>query len=257
MKIWEPKNKTKNEKKWSRPQKTVVKQEKEKKKEEKEEKKAIKETISVQTEVITETIEEKPSEPLTKSVNEQDDFETTSIISKFVYKRLVTKKLTILLLETTAEVAVEKENLIKIFKSLVTSGMLVIINYGSYVTVSKTFDVSNFNNYTDFSYYEVTGNEACLYDALVELKDIVSKMYMRMEETEKEKILIKNIEIIGIGTCKDNHSKVSKEIGIDCFTTATSKPDIVTKYFCITDDNFINAAEIGFRSIGAISKKYQ
>lgn len=253
MKILGSKNKTKNERKWSRPAKTVGKQEKK----EKEEKKAIKETISVQTEVVTETIEEKPSEPLKEPTNEQDDFETTSILSKFVYKRLVSKKLTILLLETTAEVAVEKENLIKIFKSLVTSGLLVVINYGSHVTVSETFDVSNFNKDTDFSYYEVTGNEACLYDALVELKEIVNKMYMRMEETDKEKILIKNIEIIGIGTCKDNHSKVSKEIGIDSFTTATSKPDIVTKYFCITDANFVDAAEIGFRSIGAISKKYQ
>lgn len=253
MKILGSKNKAKNEKKWSRPAKTTgIKQEKKK-----EEKKAIKETISVQTEVITETIEEKPSETLKDSAIEQDDFETTSKISKYAYKWLVSKKLTILLLETTAEVAVEKENIIKIFKSLVTSGMLVVINYGSHVTVSETFDVSNFNNNTDFSYYEVTGNEACLYDALVELENVVSKMYMRMEETDKEKILIKNIEIIGIGTCKDNHSKVSKEMGIDSFTTATSKPDIATKYFCITDANFIDAAEIGFRSIGAISKKYQ
>jgi len=29
---------------------------------------------------------------------------------------------------------------------------------------------------------------------------------------------------------------------------------VITKYFCLAEENFINAAEVGFHSIGAIPK---
>ena len=96
-----------------------------------------------------------------------------------------------------------------------------------------------------------------MFDALVELEFLVSNSYMKLEEKENEDILIDNIEVIGIGTCTDNCSKVSKEVAIDCFCKVARKPGITTKYFCLTDETFTQAAEIGFHSIGAIFKNYQ
>lgn len=178
----------------------------------------------------------------------------SDLISKEVsYKQIVDKKLTILLIENTVEVAKQKDSLIKIIKSLVSSGLVSVINYGSTVKQSETFDVTTFYN-IDCLRTEDIGDTACLYDALMELSSLISKKYMYMEE--KEKVRINKIEVIGIGTCKDNGSKTSKEVVIDCFCKAIKKPEVITKYFCLTEETFMDAAEIGFHSIGAISRNY-
>ena len=99
-------------------------------------------------------------------------------------------------------------------------------------------------------------NAICLYDALKALEDLVNKEYMVIHEKEFERERINQIEIIGIGTCKDNCSVVSKEEGIESFCNVAKKLNITTKYFCITEESFVSAAEIGFHSIGAISRNY-
>ena len=254
MRFFERKNKTKSEKEKRKYGNTSAKLNL-KKKEEVTQKNTEVQVIETTTKTKTITQEYEPIDNQEKT--DENDTSNLPFYSKYIYKRLVIKKLTILLLENTLEVNAEKENLMKIVKMFSESGLLVIINYGKCVNVSETFDVSTSNGDINFSYIEAKGNETCLYDALVELKNVISDKYMKVEETEKEKIKVGNIEIIGVGTCKDNCSKVSKEIGINCFYNVINKPDVVTKYYCLTDETFINAAEVGFRAIGAISRNYQ
>lgn len=195
---------------------------------------------------------EKDSYP----IYEERYFNTINSIfaPKTVYKRLVDKKLTIILLENTTEVAKINDMLKKIIQSSVTSGLICIISYGD--CVNKSEILSDFND-VDFSYNEHPSNKTCLFDALVELESLVSENYMNITEKEKERIRINNIEVIGIGTCKDNCSKAEKKEGIDCFNKVVIRPQVTTKYFCITEESFMNAAEIGFHSIGAIFRNYQ
>lgn len=242
MKIFETKNKAKNEKKKDIVMKTVVTPERKNKKE--FEGKTIQKTSNTDT---------KDDEKTKDSLNN----ENVSFFSKYTYKQLVSKKLTIVLLEGTAEVAKKKESMMKIIKSLVSSGLLIIINYGSYVTISETFDVSDLNNDSTFSYKEIVSDEKCLYDALVQLETIVNNMYKKIEEKEKEKVMVNSIEIIGIGTGTDNCSKATKKTGVESFYNATNKSGIISKYFCLTEETFIDVAEIGFHSIGSISRNYQ
>lgn len=182
-----------------------------------------------------------------------EDKVTNIIVPKTIYKPLVDKKLTIILVENTVKVA-EKSNMLPSVKRLVTSELVSIINYGSVVRQSDIVDVSTFNE--NIFLYDDIGDDSCLYDALVELENLVSKEYHHIKAKEKEHVRISKIDVICIGTCTDNCSKASKEVGIDCFCRVASNFDVVTKCFCLTDENFTSAAEIGFHSIGAIIRNY-
>ena len=170
-------------------------------------------------------------------------------------KRTVEKKLTIILIENTFEVVKEKENLLKIIKSIVTEGLVSVIRYGSSINRSEIFEVSNIDTFTLVSNYS-SDSRYRLYDALVDLEKLVSEQYMSIEEKENERIRINKIEVIGIGTCKDKGSNATKKIAIDSFCKVLAKSEVTTKYFCLTEETFIDAAEIGFRSIGAIHRNY-
>lgn len=271
MKFFEMKSKAKNETKSETKNEPKVQVKKESKKslvtknevaDDNKTKKGKKEVAANKDEKVNrevtevKTVSEKVENELAMPLENEEKTEGPSFFTKFTYKPIVNKKLTILLLENTAEVDKEKENILKIVKKLVSSGLLIIISYGNNVKVSQTFDISTFEN-IEFEYNGSTDNKACLYDALVELEGVVNKMYMKIEEGEKEKVMVNNIDVVGIGTCKDNYSLVSKEQGINYFYTVTRKRDVITKYFCLTEESFIKAAEIGFHSIAAISRSYQ
>lgn len=174
---------------------------------------------------------------------------------KFVYKKLVDKKLYVILVENTQEMANEKEMVMKIIKSLAHSGLIAIINYGKNVKVSEIFDATTVYD-GDFLDSKDIGNESCLYDALDRLELLVSGSYMKIEEKETERVRINEIHIIGIGNCKENGSKISKEVALKYFKRVVNKKNVTTKYFCLSENSFVNAAEIGFHSIGAIYRKY-
>lgn len=199
---------------------------------------------------------DKPTKRGSYPIYDEQQFNTINSIfaPKTVFKRLVEKQLTIILLENTTEVAKVNDLLKKIIQSSVTSGLVCIISYGESVYKSEIVD---YTELASIKYNENLSQETCLFDALVELETTVSNNYMRIKENEKDRTRITNIEIIGIGTCKDDCSKVKKEEGIACFCKVLSKPKVTTKYFCLTDESFIEAAEIGFHSIGAIFRNYQ
>lgn len=181
---------------------------------------------------------------------------TKSFLPKTVYKRLVNKKLTIILVENTATVAGQKDKVLQIVENFVRSDLLCIINYGATVNASEILDVSNRKDLT-IMYDEGAGEESHLYDALIELEKIVSDKYLKTEEKETERVSIDSVDVIGIGTCRDTGSTASKEDALDKFHLLSLKSKVVTKYYCLTDAYFIGAAEIGFHSIGAISNAYQ
>ncbi len=175
---------------------------------------------------------------------------------KFIYKRTVYRKLTIILIENTLEVIKQKDVIVKIVDNIISKAQLIsIINYSNSVMKHSVIDVSTLPA-VDFKYLEGTENKACLYDAIQEMKDMISKYRQIAIEDEYQKIEVNRIEIIAIGTCKDNCSKVSKETTIESFNNIISMPNISCKCFCLKEANFINAAEIGFHSIGAICREY-
>lgn len=192
---------------------------------------------------------------VTTPVGGANSFAST-FFPKVVYKRLINKKLTIILLENTATVAKQKDKVLQIIENFVRSDLICIINYGNTVNASEIIDVKNGKDLT-IMYDEGVGEEACLFDALVELEKIVSSKYLITEETEHERICVDSIDVIGIGTCTDNCSTTQKADAIDKFYLMSLKSKVITKYYCLTDEFFMGAAEIGFRSIGAISKTYQ
>ena len=184
------------------------------------------------------------------------DTKKKGVVIKPVYVPPEKTKLTIFLIENTTDVANISETISKIVKSLVTYGYVYIINYGSSVKLSKMFDASKID-YTNILNDSDIGDYACFSEALVMLNAIVNEKLKKVEELEKKKkIQIEEIEIVGIGKCIDNCSTVPKDVALDCFYNTISKDEITNKYFCLTEESFVEAAATGFRSIGAIYRSY-
>ena len=169
----------------------------------------------------------------------------------FTYKPIVKKKLTILLVENTNRMAGQKTILTKIVKSLSLSDLLCIINYGSTVRQGEIIEASTWKE-DNLLNKDDLGEKSCLYDALVKLEEFIAAKTIGIEEKEKEKVKIDTVEVIGIGTCRDFGSTKTKEFGAERFYWTAKRTNVTTKYFCLTEENFKDAAEIGFHSIGAI-----
>lgn len=176
-------------------------------------------------------------------------------VPSYVYKPLVDEKLTILLVENTSEVAKELPTIIKIINGIVKQGVVCIINYGSKYKQSVIMPVSKINS-REILISTDLGENACLYDALVMVEFLVSQKLLSIEEKEKQRVKISNIDVIGFGTCKEQGSKVLKEFAISAFARITDNNRVVTKYFCLTEANFLQVAEVGFHSIGSMSRNY-
>ncbi len=178
------------------------------------------------------------------------------VIPRPIIKRLVKKELTIILAENTATVGKEKDTVLRIVKNFAKSDLVCIINYDDTVKQSEIFENSDTTNST-VQYHEMVGEKACLFDALIQLEKIVNEKYLSIEETETDRLQIDKINIIGIGTCRDNGSVTSKEEALNSFYKVASKVKVATKYFCLSEEYFREAAELGFHSIGSIPRTFQ
>ncbi len=178
------------------------------------------------------------------------------IIPKPIIKRLEKKELTIILVENTAIVGNEKDTVLQIVKNFAKSDLVCIINYGETVKQSEIFETSK-EKAVPVLCHEMTGEKVCLFDALVQLEKIVNEKYLSIEEREHDRLQIDKISIIGIGTCKDNSSVTSKEEAWNSFYKVASKIKVTTKYFCLSEEYFKEAAELGFHSIGSIPRTFQ
>jgi hypothetical protein len=181
---------------------------------------------------------------------------TKKIFPKPPVKRFVNKQLTIILIENTVKMLQEKDKIVQLVESFTQSDMVCVINYGEKITQSEIFEISSTQK-PNISFDEMTGEKVRFFDALVKLEKLVSSKYYATEEKPTENVLIDRIRVIGIGTCIDNCSITPKETALECFEKIASKTKVVNKYFCLTDEYFVNAAEIGFHSIGAICREYQ
>lgn len=183
---------------------------------------------------------------------------------KYIYKPLVDKKLTILLIENTKEVEKQLNMITKIVSSLITEGDVCIINYGSTHTQSEIMSATQLKSQIISAQLQSQkallsqeiGENACLFDALVALEILVNQKLLSVEEGIKERTRINGIDIIGIGTGKEQGSKVLKAFALQAFARVAKKPKVVTKYFCLTEASFLQVAEIGFHSIGSMDRTY-
>ena len=171
------------------------------------------------------------------------------------YRRTIDSKLTIFLVENTAKVFENQEIVLGIVKKLLSTGFVCIINYGSTARESELYDSSSFDK-VRIVCKEDQGDNACFYDALVSMKTIFDKKFLATEKRDFDEFILNKVDIVGIGTGRDNCSKASKEEAIKCFCDVIKSKNVTSKYFCLTEDSFMDVAEIGFRSIGAISKEY-
>ena len=167
----------------------------------------------------------------------------------------VDEKLTIILVENTKEVAKEKDKLEKIVKNLVMSGYVCVINYGSLVREVKAVEAKAFDS-KNILWETFIGDRACLFDAITTLESVVEENYKKTEMIKGKKIRIKTIDIIGIGRCIDDCSITSSESACKSFGRIAKYSDVTTKYFCLSEESFVEAAKIGFHSIGAFPKNY-
>lgn len=168
---------------------------------------------------------------------------------------VVDTKLTIILVENTNEVAMEKDKLKAIIKKLVKTGQICVINYGNIIRVSKIVEANSFNGDMLFDDDSV-GDNACFYDAICIMEEVVDENYKKTKDLKGKRVRIQNIDIIGLGTCRDNCSISTSKIAGENFRTVAKHTDVTTKYFCLKEDSFIAAATIGFHSIGAIARNY-
>ena len=161
-------------------------------------------------------------------------------------------KLRIFLIENIKNMETEITKISKIFNRFLDSSFIVI-NYGSIVRVSSIMESSDFK-IENLLITEDLGDNSCLYNALTELGNIVEEYYNKLKQEDDKTICVNAIEIIGIGTGADNFSTVSENLGRESVAKSAKLNNVTTRYFCLDEQYVVNAAVIGFRSIGTIPK---
>ena len=166
------------------------------------------------------------------------------------------KKLTIICLENTKKSMEAKDIILKIIYKLISTDLICVITYGSTVKVEMVKKVRDFD-YKKLLYMDDMNGDACLFDALKILADVVSIAYKKVLDDKSgiNQYKIETIDVIGIGSGLDRGSKTKREEAIKSFDEILLNKDVETKYFCFSENNFKEVASIGFRSIGAFPSK--
>ena len=211
---------------------------------------------------------EKKNPPFSKkddmdyeTIRIQDVPPTDPIISgkkpeTFVFYPTFTKKsLSIILIEDTLDVVNESQKILRFCKTRITTDLICVIRYGENFTETPFLSKFSFND-KNFFCTNNAGEKGCLSDVLIEVEKIVSDFYDKQKDIDSRKVTINKIDIIGFGTCKDNCSKTPKEEAAKAFSSVNKHAKVATKYFTLTDESMIDAAEYGFHSIASISKNY-
>lgn len=175
---------------------------------------------------------------------------------KYYFKRTIEKKLVVVLVENTNQMEGEIEVIQKISKNAAQGGYIYVLNYSNTLSNREICSADSFDFASLFCKEQIS-SETCLFDAINELNSIITNNYNKIViETETNKILFNEIEIIGIGRCIDTCSKTTFQKSAETLFSISSKENISTKYFCFDESGFINASALGFRSIGAINRNY-
>jgi hypothetical protein len=173
------------------------------------------------------------------------------------------RKLIILMLENTLENVKHKGDILYIinkFKKENSQDYILTICYGESIFENRVVKVADFDTEWLFT-PEVIKNKFVFYDALTFLEKKVNYWsYSLLDENtnkdEKNLISFSSIEIIGLGSGNDEGSEVTLEEAINSFCNVldNEKVKIITKYICFSEENYIELAKIGFRSIATFPK---
>lgn len=173
---------------------------------------------------------------------------------KVYYKKTVDKKLTIILLENTKRAVLFKDIILKIIQKLERNDYICIINYGSMINANKVIMVKDFRDENLFKLSDL-GDKCCLYDSFKVLIEAIKIARYKILDDIIERHSIKYIDVIGIGSGFDIGSTITKSEAVTLFDKVINTENVETKYFCFSEEGFINVAALGFRSIGAFPKR--
>ena len=159
--------------------------------------------------------------------------------------RLESKKVTIMLLENTPFMKQLKIERIATNISSDPDQIVTIVRYG------ENIETINYNQGDSIAFDGKESEKILFYDSLVEVSELVKRLY-----TEQKMFRIISVELICIGNCEDKKSKKSKETAIKELNEIIQKYDIKNKYYCLSEKEYLEAAEIGFHLIGSITTPY-
>ena len=187
------------------------------------------------TTVITTTISKNKDKGIPKG----------TVIPRLQIPRLENKKVTIMLLENTPFMKQLKIERIATNISSDPDQLVTIVRYG------ENIETTTYNEKDNIIFDDKEPEKILFYDSLVEVSELVKRLY-----TEQKMFRIVSVELICIGNCEDKESKKSKETAIKELNEIIQKYDIKNKYYCLSENEYLEAAEIGFHLIGSITTPY-
>lgn len=201
------------------------------------------------TTVITTTISKNKDKGITikdaENAKEDKAIPKGTVIPRLQIPRLENKKVTIMLLENTPFMKQLKIERIATNISSDPDQIVTIVRYG------ENIETINYNQGDSIAFDGKESEKILFYDSLVEVSELVKRLY-----TEQKMFRIISVELICIGNCEDKKSKKSKETAIKELNEIIQKYDIKNKYYCLSENEYLEAAEIGFHLIGSITTPY-
>lgn len=167
---------------------------------------------------------------------------------------IVKKSLIVVLLEESVTLNEYSNFVSKIVDNAIKENFYCVIRYGAFVDAEVKTDNSLIRDKLEVK-SDSDNDKVCFYDALKKANDIVGEYLNKIIDEGFNRYQIDSVEIIGIGTCTDNASTITYEVAAELFEEILSKK-AKSKYFCVNENFMPNAAMLGFRSIGSLSKEY-
>lgn len=174
-------------------------------------------------------------------------------LADFYYKRTLKKKLVIVLLEDTEEAFFYNEYINELLKEELKNCLVRIVSYNDVVFSTNIMKEEDMDYEKEIFHSTYNTSQCCLFEALRILLSLCNQKSNIQDE--KFKYEIGKIELIGIGRCIDNFYENIEEDAINIFSYIVKKYNIKTKYYCLKEENIIDVAQFGFRSINVIDSK--
>lgn len=207
------------------------------------------ETTKQDSTTVTTTISKNKDKGITikdaENAKEDKAIPKGTVIPTLQIPRLESKKVTIMLLENTPFMKQLKIERIATNISSDPDQIVTIVRYG------ENIETINYNQGDSIAFDGKESEKILFYDSLVEVSELVKRLY-----TEQKMFRIISVELICIGNCEDKKSKKSKETAIKELNEIIQKYDIKNKYYCLSENEYLEAAEIGFHLIGSITTPY-
>lgn len=207
------------------------------------------ETTKQDSTTVTTTISKNKDKGITikdaENAKEDKAIPKGTVIPTLQIPRLENKKVTIMLLENTPFMKQLKIERIATNISSDPDQLVTIVRYG------ENIETTTYNEKDNIIFDDKEPEKILFYDSLVEVSELVKRLY-----TEQKMFRIVSVELICIGNCEDKESKKSKETAIKELNEIIQKYDIKNKYYCLSENEYLEAAEIGFHLIGSITTPY-